>query len=81
MWNSGRWDYSELSNILPRAVKGEYFGKGLEKGKILGNLLDKEVENSEGHDCAKVEDLFDGEIWICSSYSIQTQEHTSLCRA
>ena len=27
VWNSGRWDYSELSSILPRAVKGQNFPK------------------------------------------------------
>ena len=68
MWNSGRLDYSQLSNILPRAVKGEYFAKGKEKCQILGNLLDKRVENLEDHGCPKVQDLVDEEIWICSSY-------------
>ena len=36
---------SELANILPRSVKGEYFAKGTEKCKVLGNLLDNEVQN------------------------------------
>ena len=49
VWNSGRLDYSELSNILPRAEKGELFAKGTEKCKILGNLLVKGVENLEDH--------------------------------
>ena len=68
MWNNGRFDYSELSNILPRAVKGRYFAKGTEKGKILGTLLEKELENLEDHGCPKVQDLADEEIWICSTY-------------
>ena len=68
VWNSGRRDYSELSSILPRAVKGEYFAKGTEKCKILGNLLGKEVENLEDHGCPTVQDLVDEEFWICSSY-------------
>ena len=42
---SGRVGYSKLSNLLPRAVKGKYFAKETEKCKILGNLLDKEVES------------------------------------
>ena len=45
VWNSGLLDYSELSNILPRAVKDEYFTKRTEKCKIHDNLSDKEVEN------------------------------------
>ena len=68
MWNSWCLDYSELSNILPIAVKGEYFAKETEKCEILGNLLVKEVENLEGHGSPKVQDLIDEEIWICSSY-------------
>ena len=67
VWNSGRLDYSELSNILPGAVKRQYFAKGTEKCKILRNLLDKEVENWQDYGCPKVQDLVD-EIWICSSY-------------
>ena len=62
VWNSGRLDYSELSNILPRAVKGEYFAKVTDKSKILDNLWDKEVENLENHDCPRVQDLADEEI-------------------
>ena len=71
VWNSGRLDYSELSNILPRAVRGENFGKGTEECKIVGKLLDKEVENSEDHGCPKVQDLIDRENWIGSSYAFR----------
>ena len=60
--------YSELSNILPRAVKGEHFAKGTAKCKFLGNLLDKVVESLQDHGCSKVQDLVDEEISICSSY-------------
>ena len=67
VWNSRRLDYSELSNILPRAVNGEYFARRLEKCKILRNLLEKELENSEDHGCPEVQDLIEEEIWICSS--------------
>ena len=41
--NSGRLDYSELSNTLLRAVKNECFAKGTQKCKILVNLMDIEV--------------------------------------
>ena len=68
VWNRRRLDYSELSNILPRDVTGEYFEKGTEKCKILGNLLDRDVENLEDHGCPKVQDLVDEGNWICSSY-------------
>ena len=71
MCNSGRLDSSELSNILPRAVKREYLAKGTEKCTILGNLLDKEVEKLEDHGCPKVQEIVDEENWICSSYPVR----------
>ena len=67
VWNSGRLDCSEHSNILPRAVKEEHFAKGTGKCKILGNLLVKEVKNLGDHGCPKVQDHVDEEIGICSS--------------
>ena len=79
MWNSGRLDNSELSNIVPTALEGEYFAKRIEKCKVLGNLLDKEVENLEDHGCAIVQDLVDEENWICSSYPFRHK--TTLNRA
>ena len=68
VWNSGRLDYSELSNILPRAVKAEYFSKGTNQSKNLGKLLDKEVENLEDHGSLKVQDLVVEKSWTCSRY-------------
>ena len=53
VWISGRFDYSELPNILPRAVKVEYFAKGTKKCKILGILFSKEVEILDDHGCPK----------------------------
>ena len=68
VWISGRLGYSELSNAFPMAVKGEYNEEGTKIFKILGNLLDVEVENLEDHGCPKVQDLVDEENWICWSY-------------
>ena len=62
MWNSGRLNYSELPDILPSDVNGEYFAVGTEKGKVLGSLMGKEVENLEDHGCPKVQDLVDEKI-------------------
>ena len=59
VWNSGRFDYSGFSNILPTAVNREYSAKRTEKCIILGNLLDKEVEKLENRGCLKVQDLLD----------------------
>ena len=62
VWSSGRSDFSELSKVFTRAVKGEYFAKGTEECKILGNLLNNVLENLEDHGCPRVQDLLDGEI-------------------
>ena len=67
VWNRCRLDHIQLSNIFPRAVKGVCFAKGAENCNVLGNLLDKEVENLEDHGFLKVQDLVDKEIWICTS--------------
>ncbi len=69
VWNNGRLDYSELSNILCRAVvKDEYFAARTEKCKNRRNFLDNSVENLEDHICPKVQDLVVEEIWICSRH-------------
>ena len=62
MWISGHLDYSEPSNILPGAVKGERIAKRQEKCNTFGNLLDKVLENLEDHSSPKVQDLVDEEI-------------------
>ena len=67
-WNSGRLDYSELSSILPRAEKGEYFKRGTEKCTFLGNSLHKEVENLEDSGSPKVQEIVDEKIGIFPSY-------------
>ena len=67
VWNSERLDYSELSNILPRAVEGEHFAKRTEKCIIFGHLLDEKLETLEDHGCPTVQCLVDKQIWICSS--------------
>ena len=83
VWKTEGLDYSEISNMLTRAVKGEYFAKGTENCKILGNLLDKDVEILEEHGCAKVQDLVDDEFWICSRYPFRhkTTVHCAECKA
>ena len=68
MGNSGRLDYNELANILPRAVNGEFFAEVTEECKILGNLLDKMVENLENHGCPKVQDLVGEKMLIYWSH-------------
>ena len=81
-WNSGVLDYIELPNILRRAVSGGFFAKGIEKCKMFGKSLDKDVENLDDHGCPKIRALVDPkadeESWICSSHPLR-QKTTLHC--
>ena len=87
MWNGGCLDYIVLPNILPRELQGEYHAKRTEKCKIIGQFLDKEVENLVDHGCSKTRVIVapeaDEEIWIRSSYPIRhkTALHCAECKA
>ena len=80
VWNSGRLVYSDLVTILLRAVKSENIAKGTKVCKIVGNLLNKEVDNLEDYGYPKIDDLVDGEILISSSYPFR-QKPTFQCAA
>ena len=56
----------------------DYFAKGTEKSRILGNLLDREVESLEDRGCPKIQDLSDAEIWICSNTHSNTRPRFTL---
>ena len=82
VWNKGPLAYSELHNILPSDVKGEYFAQRTEKCRILGSLVGNEMENLNNHGCTEVQDLVDEEKWICSSYPFRhkTTIHCAECK-
>ena len=71
--NSGLLDYIELAEYLHRPVKDKYFAKRSEKCKILGNLMDEELEILEHLGCPKVQHLAetDEEMWYCSNYPLR----------
>ena len=53
-------------------MNAEVFAKGLEKCRLLTNLLGRNVEYLDDYGCPKIQDLV-GErktdsLWICSSY-------------
>ena len=72
VWNSESSDYSGLPNDLPKDKKAEHLAKVTEKGKILGNLMDKEVLKLDDHCCPEVQEIIDPqagrEMLTCSSY-------------
>ena len=75
MWNIGCLKNGELTKIPPKDVKANCSAKGIEKCKICGNLMDKDVENSDDHGCSKIRDLDNLKAYEkkskCSSYPIR----------
>ena len=50
-------------------MNAEVFAKGLEKCRLLTNLLGQNVENLEDYGCPKIQDLLKTDsLRICSSY-------------
>ena len=50
-------------------MNAEVFAKGLEKCRLLTNLLGQNVENLDDYGCPNVQDLVKTDsLWICSSY-------------
>ena len=70
-WSSGKPDYEKLFAVFYdiKVMNAEVFAKGLEKCRLLANLLGQNVENLDDYGCPKIQDLVktDG-LWICSSY-------------
>ena len=50
-------------------MNAEVFAKGLEKCRLLTNLLGQNVENLDDYGCPKIQDLVKTDsLWICSNY-------------
>ena len=50
----------------------EVFAKGLEKSRLLTNLLGQNVEKLDDYVCPKIQDLVKtASLWICSNYSFR----------
>ena len=50
-------------------MNAEVFAKGLEKCRLLTNLLGQNVENLDDYGCPKIQDLIKTDSFlICSSY-------------
>ena len=70
-WSSGKLDYEELFAVFYdiKVMNAEVFAKGLEKCRLLTNLLGRIVENLDDYGCPKIQDLVKTDSsWICSSY-------------
>ena len=70
-WSSGKLDYEKLFAVFYdiKLMNAEVFAKGLEKCRLLTNLLGQNVENLDDNGCPKIQDLVKTDsLWICSSY-------------
>ena len=70
-WSSGKLDYEKLLVVFYdiKVMNAEVFAKGLEKCRLLTNLLGQIVENLDDYACPKIQDLVETDsLWICSSY-------------
>ena len=67
----GKLEYEKLFAIFydVKVMNAEMFAKGLEKCRLLINLLGRNVENLDDYGCPKIQDLVKTDSsWICSSY-------------
>ena len=70
-WSSGKLDYDKLFALFYdiKLMNAEVFAKGLEKCRLLTNLLGQKVENLDDYGCPKIQDLVKTDsYWNCSSY-------------
>ena len=56
-------------------MNAEVFAKGLEKCRLLTNLLGQNVENLDDYGCPKIQDLVKMDsLWICSNYPFRHKQ-------
>ena len=73
-WSSGKLDYDKLFAIFydMKVMNAEMFAKGLEKCRLVSNLLGRNVEKLDVYGCPKIQDLVETDnLWICSGYPFQ----------
>ena len=73
-WGRGKLDYEKLLAVSYdiKVMNAEVFAKGLEKCRLLTNLLGRNVENLDDYGCLKIQDLVQTDSsWICSSYALR----------
>ena len=86
VWSSRKVDYQKLFAVFYdiRITNAEVFAKGLEKCRLLTNLLGRKIENLDDYGCPKIQDLVKTDSsWICSSYPFRqkTRLHCAERRA
>ena len=70
-WSSGKLDFEKLFAVFYdiNVINAEVFAKGLEKCRLLTNLIRQNVETLGDYGCPKNQDLVKRDsLWMCSSY-------------
>ena len=70
-WSRGKLEYEKLFAVFYdiKLMNAEVFAKGLEKCRLLTNLLGRNVENLDDYGCPRIQDLVKTDSsWKCSSY-------------
>ena len=70
-WSSGKLDYEKLFAVFYdiKVMNAEVFAKGLDKCRLLINLLGRNVECLDDYGCPKIQGFVKTDsLWICSSY-------------
>ena len=70
-WSSEKLDYEKLFAVFydRKVMIAEVSAKGLEKCRLLANLLGRNVENLDDYGCPKIQALVKTDsLWICSNY-------------
>ena len=70
-WSSRKQEYEKLLAVFYdiKVMNAEVFAMGLEKCRLLTNLLGRNVENLDDYGCPKIQDLVKADsLWICSSF-------------
>ena len=70
-WSSGKLEYEKLFAVFYdiKVMNAEVFAKGLEKRRLVTNLLGQNVENLDDYGCPKIQDLVKTDsLWISSNY-------------
>ena len=86
VWSSGKLEYEKLFAVFYdiKVMNAEVFAKGLEKCRLLTNLLGRNVENLDDDGCPKIQDFVKTDSsWICPSYPFRhkTRLHCAESRA
>ena len=73
-WSSRKLVYEKLFPVFYdiKVMNAEVFAKGLEKCRLLANVLGQNVENLDNYGGPIIQDLVKRDSsWICSSYALR----------